>query len=83
MNMLRKAAVVATLGLATLAPPAFAQNAGDGVESDTTRYTTVEKEDNEFPWGLLGLLGLAGLLGLKRKDADIHVDARHRTDTRP
>jgi hypothetical protein len=27
--------------------------------------------------GLLGLLGHAGLLGQKRKDADIHVDARH------
>jgi LPXTG-motif cell wall-anchored protein len=26
--------------------------------------------------GLLGLLGLAGLLGLKRKEPDIHVDAR-------
>jgi MYXO-CTERM domain-containing protein len=26
--------------------------------------------------GLLGLLGLAGLLGLKRREPDIHVDAR-------
>jgi hypothetical protein len=26
--------------------------------------------------GLVGLLGLAGLLGLKRREPDIHVDAR-------
>ena len=26
--------------------------------------------------GLLGLLGLAGLLGLRRREPDIHVDAR-------
>jgi MYXO-CTERM domain-containing protein len=31
--------------------------------------------------GLLGLLGLAGLLGLKRREPDIHVDARR--DKRP
>ena len=37
-----------------------------------------EKDDKDFPWGLLGLLGLAGLLGLKKRDddRDIHVDAR-------
>ena len=53
------------------------------VENTTTgdtQYRTVEREeDNDFPWGLLGLLGLAGLLGRKKKDADIHVDARHNT----
>ena len=31
--------------------------------------------------GLLGLLGLAGLLGLRRREPDIHVDARG--DARP
>jgi MYXO-CTERM domain-containing protein len=47
-----------------------------------TAYTTEREDDDEdFPWGLLGLLGLAGLLGRKRKDNDIHVDARR--DTRP
>jgi hypothetical protein len=35
-----------------------------------------ERDDNDFPWGLLGLLGLAGLLGRKKNDGDIHVDAR-------
>ena len=45
---------------------------------NTTEVTTVQREeDNDFPWGLLGLLGLAGLLGRKKRDADIHVDARH------
>ena len=81
MNTLKKVAFVATLGLATIAPPAFAQNASDGVITDTSHRTTVEKEDNDFPWGLLGLIGLAGLLGRKRKEADIHVDARR--DNRP
>jgi MYXO-CTERM domain-containing protein len=33
------------------------------------------KDDDDFPWGLLGLLGLAGLLGLKRRDDhDVHID---------
>ena len=82
MNTLKKVAFVATLGLATLAPPAFAQNESDGVVSDTTQTTTtVEREDKDFPWGLLGLLGLAGLIPRKRKEADIHVDARR--DHRP
>ena len=30
--------------------------------------------------GLLGLLGLAGLFGLKRREPDIHVDARRDKD---
>ncbi len=30
--------------------------------------TTTQREDRDFPWGLLGLLGLAGLLGRKRDD---------------
>ncbi|HXG99323.1 MAG TPA: WGxxGxxG-CTERM domain-containing protein [Sphingomicrobium sp.] len=38
-----------------------------------------ERDDKDFPWGLLGLLGLAGLMG-RKKDGDIHVDAR--TDRR-
>ena len=35
-----------------------------------------QEDDDDFPWGLLGLLGLAGLLGLKKRERDIHVDAR-------
>lgn len=48
----------------------------------TTQYVNTEREEDGFPWDLLGLLGLAGLLGLRKKDGgDIHVDARH--DKRP
>lgn len=32
--------------------------------------------------GLLGLLGLAGLFGLKRREPDIHVDARRDRDSK-
>ena len=46
------------------------------------QYADVEDDDDDgFPWDLLGLLGLAGLLGLRKRERDIHVDARH-TDTR-
>jgi MYXO-CTERM domain-containing protein len=83
------AKILATAAFIALTPvAAAAQNAADNtttgdttIADDTTntQYRTVEREDNDFPWGLLGLLGLAGLLGRKRKDADIHVDARHNT----
>ncbi|HUQ72507.1 MAG TPA: WGxxGxxG family protein [Planctomycetaceae bacterium] len=42
----------------------------------TVDTTYESRDDDGFDWGLLGLLGLAGLLGLKKKDDDIHVDAR-------
>jgi MYXO-CTERM domain-containing protein len=35
-----------------------------------------QQDDGSSKLGLLGLLGLAGLLGLKRREPDIHVDAR-------
>jgi len=71
---------LAATATVTFSPAAFAQNEGyNSVETQTT--TVREEEDRDFPWGLLGLLGLAGLLGRKRKEADIHVDARR--DTRP
>ena len=52
----------------------------DTLANDMALANTVEPErdDKDFPWGLLGLLGLAGLMG--RKKRDIHVDAR--TDRR-
>lgn len=31
----------------------------------------VEREDNGFPWGLLGLLGLAGLAGMRRREEPV------------
>lgn len=84
----KKTKILLAAAFITLTPSAaFAQNATDGETTvtnsydpatDTQRTTAVTREeDNDFPWGLLGLLGLAGLLGRKRKEADIHVDARH------
>jgi hypothetical protein len=70
-----------TLGLAVAvlasvsSVPAAAQNAGEATV-DTSYGNPQPQEDNDFPWGLLGLVGLAGLLGRKRKEPDIHVDAR-------
>lgn len=89
MNILTRAAILSAAAFAFVPAAAVAQNAADTAYDTTTtntQYTTVEREDDDFPWGLLGLLGLAGLLGLKRKDNDIHVDARRdttRDTTRP
>jgi MYXO-CTERM domain-containing protein len=84
-NSIKTSALIAAAALALSPGAGFAQNAVDPAYNTTTtetQYTTVEREDDrDFPWGLLGLLGLAGLLGRKRKEADIHVDARR--DTRP
>ena len=63
----------------TAAPiQAMAQvNDADEIEIDESR----DDDESNSRLGLLGLLGLAGLLGLKRREPDIHVDARR--DTRP
>jgi MYXO-CTERM domain-containing protein len=47
-------------------------------QSGDLEYGETEREDNDgnSRLGLLGLLGLAGLLGLRRREPDIHVDAR-------
>lgn len=75
---------LAQVGLATAAALMMpsAAIAQDTATTDATYGEPVEREDdNDFPWGLLGLLGLAGLLGRKKRDNDVHVDARR--DTRP
>jgi MYXO-CTERM domain-containing protein len=62
------------LGLALLASPAVATpqtNSADEVDVGATSH-----EEGNSKLGLLGLLGLAGLLGLRRREPDIHVDAR-------
>ena len=53
----------------------------DTLVNDMALAETVapEREDNDFPWGLLGLLGLAGLMGRNKKD--VYVD-NNRTDRR-
>ena len=66
---------VMLLGLAIAAPrPAAAQN-----DTTVTRTTYQEKEDHDFPWGLLGLLGLDGLIPRGKKQ--VHV--RDEIHTRP
>jgi hypothetical protein len=73
-SVLKNAALAAALALSPAA--ALAQNDATVGTTDTTYAAPVQDDDDDFPWGLLGLLGLAGLLGLKKKERDIHVDAR-------
>lgn len=73
---IRKSAKTVAIAVAfiALSPiPAYAAET-----TTTNRTTTTTRADNEggFPWGILGLFGLAGLLGLRKKERDIHVDAR-------
>lgn len=72
--------ITITLAALTLAVPA--QVIAQETNAADAGYATTEREDDDgFPMGLLGLLGLAGLLGLKRREPDIHVDARRGTGT--
>ena len=66
------------LTVLTPATEAMAQtNSADEIDVGDTRH-----DDNDTSkLGLLGLLGLAGLLGLKRREPDIHVDARRAETT--
>lgn len=59
--------------LALVAPAQALAQANDKGEVDVG---DTHQGDGYSKLGLLGLLGLAGLLGLKRKEPDIHVDAR-------
>jgi MYXO-CTERM domain-containing protein len=49
-------------------------------QSNDTGEVDVGQHNGNSKLGLLGLLGLAGLLGLKRREPDIHVDARRDKD---
>ena len=74
-NFARGAILAAALTV--MAPAAaFAQDNGTGTSDTGYTNRAQDNDDDDFPWGLLGLLGLAGLLGLKKKERDIHVDAR-------
>jgi MYXO-CTERM domain-containing protein len=74
-SVMKHAALAAALALSPAA--ALAQNDTTAGTTDTAYAQPVQQEeDDDFPWGLLGLLGLAGLLGLKKREPDIHVDAR-------
>jgi MYXO-CTERM domain-containing protein len=74
-SVLKQAAIAAALTLTPAAALAQTNDAAVGT-TDTTYAQPVQEDDDDFPWGLLGLLGLAGLLGLKKRERDIHVDAR-------
>jgi hypothetical protein len=75
MNNLDSDATVAT-------GPTNGLTAGPGAAPATTQPGAVDtaygeptqRENNRFPWGLLGLLGLAGLLGRKRDRTDNRSD---------
>jgi MYXO-CTERM domain-containing protein len=41
----------------------------------------VEREDNDFPWGILGLLGLAGLAGLRSRPEPVRREQVHSTSS--
>jgi len=83
-NSVTGSTVVNTTGAADTIDPTLngsvATTGTDPLLNETTPPVR-EDDDNDFPWGLLGLLGLAGLLGLRKKEPDVHVDARR--DTRP
>ncbi len=73
-----KAALIGA-ALITLSPAAAM-----AAETETTRTTTQQNQGqrgSDIPWGLAGLLGLAGRLGRRKKERDIHVDARRHDET--
>jgi MYXO-CTERM domain-containing protein len=58
-----------------------AQAERDGtVRDDDAVAGTRDRDDHDFPWGILGLLGLAGLFGLQRPGRRIDPVTR---DPRP
>jgi MYXO-CTERM domain-containing protein len=63
------AAAAAFLSFSTA--PLSAQGGAAAGNSVDTRYATAgHRDDDGFPWGLLGLLGLAGLIPrVRRSDA--------------
>jgi hypothetical protein len=74
--MMRTALIAITAALALAASPASAQSTDTTNNTIDTSYGNPQpREDNDFPWGLLGLLGLAGLIP-RKKAPDIHIDNR-------
>ena len=70
--MMRVAMLFLAAAALTPAAQAIAQSNDNGeVDVGNGRH-----DDGNSKLGLLGLLGLAGLFGLKRREPDIHVDAR-------
>jgi MYXO-CTERM domain-containing protein len=83
--MHKKIAAVGLAALLTVGTSAstFAQQQqpGTATMAPTMQQANQTRNDNDFPWGLLGLLGLAGLAGLKRRDHEVRRDERMPTGT--
>jgi len=83
--MRKKIAIVGLAALLTIGTSAQAlaqqQQPGSATPMPTAQQTNQSRNDNDFPWGLLGLLGLAGLAGLKRRDQEVRRDEPVRTAT--
>ena len=70
---MRSTMLILAAAFLTVPVQAMAQtNQVEEIEFDDTE----RDDDGNSRLGLLGLLGLAGLLGLRRREPDIHVDAR-------
>lgn len=66
--------IIKIVAAATFAVSPIAVTAQEAATVDSTTTTTPIREDNEFPWGLLGLLGLAGLIPRKQQHTTAHTD---------
>lgn len=72
--------IVALAFAAVLTGPVYAQETPTPAATVTQVDTAEPRNDDGFPWGLLGLLGLAGLAGLRRQQPEVRTVER-RTDT--
>ncbi|HEX8400988.1 MAG TPA: WGxxGxxG family protein [Allosphingosinicella sp.] len=73
---MKKLLLAAGAALALTAGAAQAQSDTTANNSVDTAYGDPQpREDNDFPWGLLGLLGLLGLIP-RKKAPDVHIDNR-------
>jgi hypothetical protein len=73
---MRLTLIAATAALALTAGSAVAQSGNTTDNNVDTSYGNPQpREENHFPWGLLGLLGLAGLIP-RKKAPDVHIDNR-------
>jgi hypothetical protein len=71
---MRKTMIAAAAALSLTTSAANAQTDANNTV-DTSYGEPREREDDSFPWGLLGLLGLAGLIP-RKKAPDVHIDNR-------
>jgi len=83
--MHKKIAAVGLAALLTVGTSAHAfaqqQQPGTATRAPTSQQANQSRDDDSFPWGLLGLLGLAGLAGLRRRDHAERRDERLPTGT--